>query len=383
MKNFVLYNPTKLIFGAGQIAAISREIPQGAKVLMTYGGGSIKANGVYDQVKQALAGFSVLEFGGIEPNPCYETIMNAVALARAEKVDFLLAVGGGSTLDGTKFIAAAIGYEGDPWEILQGARPKTAVPLGSVMTLPATGSEMNCGAVVSRKTSLEKLPFSSPLVFPRFSVVDPETTYSLPPRQIANGVVDAFVHVMEQYLTYPADAPIQDRFAEGILQTLLEVGPKTLAEPKDYSARSSMVFSATMALNGLIGVGVPQDWMTHMIGHELTVLHGLDHAQTLAIVLPNLLWVQRDSKREKLLQYADRIWGLREGGEAQRIEQAIIRTRSFFEAMGNPTHLSDYGLGDDCFDEIVRRFKGRNMLPGGERRDLDEAKLRQVLAMCR
>lgn len=383
MKNFVLYNPTKLIFGAGQIAAVAREIPQGAKVLMTYGGGSIKANGVYDQVKKALEGFTVLEFGGIEPNPCYETLMNAVALARAEKVDFLLAVGGGSTLDGTKFISAAIGFEGDPWGILQGGRPKSAVPLGSVMTLPATGSEMNCGAVISRKSSLEKLPFSSPLVFPRFSVVDPETTYSLPPRQIANGVVDAFVHVMEQYLTFPADAPIQDRFAEGILQTLLEVGPRTLADPEDYSARSNMVFSATMALNGLIGVGVPQDWMTHMIGHELTILHGLDHAQTLAIVLPNLMWVQRDSKREKLLQYADRIWGLREGGEAQRIEQAIIKTRSFFESMGNPTHLSDYSLGDDSFDEIVRRFKGRNMLPGGEKRDLDEAKLRQILAMCR
>jgi len=383
MKNFVLYNPTKLIFGAGQIAALAREIPEGAKVLMTYGGGSIKSNGVYDQVKSALAGFTVLEFGGIEPNPCYETLMNAVALARAEKVDFLLAVGGGSTLDGTKFISAAIGFEGDPWEILQGGRPKTAVPLASVMTLPATGSEMNNGAVISRKSTLEKFAFSSPLVFPRFSVVDPEVTYSLPPRQIANGVVDAFVHVVEQYLTYPADAPIQDRFAEGILQTLLEVGPRTLADPKDYSARSNMVFSATMALNGLIGVGVPQDWMTHMIGHELTILHGLDHAQTLAIVLPNLLWVQRDSKREKLLQFAERIWNIREGSEAQRIEQAIIKTRAFFESMGNPTHLSDYGLGDDSFDEIVRRFKGRNMLPCGEKRDLDEARLRQILAMCR
>jgi NADP-dependent alcohol dehydrogenase len=383
MQNFVLYNPTKLIFGAGQIEAVGREIPKEAKVLMTYGGGSIKANGVYEQVKNALAGHTVLEFGGIEPNPCYETLMNAVHLARAEKVDFLLAVGGGSTLDGTKFIAAAIPFEGDPWEILRGARPKTAMPLASVMTLPATGSEMNCGAVISRKSTLEKFAFSSPMVFPRFSVVDPETTYSLPPRQITNGVVDAFVHVLEQYLTYPADAPIQDRFAEGILQTLLEVGPRTLADPKDYSARSNMVFSATMALNGLIGVGVPQDWITHMIGHELTILHGLDHAQTLAIVAPNLMWVQRKTKWEKLLQFADRVWGIREGGEAQRVEQAIIKTRTFFESMGNPTHLSDYGLGDGSFDEIVRRFKGRNMLPCGEKKDLDEVKLREILAMCR
>jgi len=383
MKNFILYNPTKLIFGAGQIAAVAKEVPQDAKVLMTYGGGSIKANGVYEQVKKALGGRTVLEFGGIEPNPCYETLMKAVELARLEKVDFLLAVGGGSVLDGTKFIAAAVDFEGDPWAILQGVRPRTALPLGSVMTLPATGSEMNSGAVISKKATLEKFAFSNPLVFPKFSVVDPEVTYSLPPRQISNGVVDAFVHVLEQYLTYPADAPIQDRFAEGILQTLLEVGPRTLADPRDYSARSNMVFSATMALNGLIGMGVPQDWVTHMIGHELTILHGLDHAQTLAIVLPNLLWVQRDSKAEKLLQFAERIWNLREGSEAQRIEQAIIKTRAFFEAMGNPTHLSDYGIGDDCFDEIVRRFKGRNMLPCGEKRDLDEGRLRQILAMCR
>nr|WP_320133837.1 iron-containing alcohol dehydrogenase [uncultured Holophaga sp.] len=383
MKNFVLYNPTRLFFGAGQIAAVGREIPKGAKVLMTYGGGSIKANGVYEQVIQALDKHTVLEFGGIEPNPCYETLIKAVELAREEKVDFLLAVGGGSTLDGTKFISAAVNFEGDPWDILKGARPQVALPLGSVMTLPATGSEMNSGAVISRKSTLEKFAFSSPLVFPRFSVVDPEVTYSLPPRQIANGVVDAFVHVMEQYLTYPADAPIQDRFAEGILQTLLESGPKTLADPADYTARANVVFSATMALNGLIGVGVPQDWSTHLIGHELTVLVGLDHAQTLAIVMPNLLWVQRDSKREKLLQYAERVWGVREGGEAQRIEEAIIRTRGFFESMGNPTHLSDYSLDGDCFDEIVRRFKGRNMLPCGEKRDLDEARLRQILAMCR
>jgi NADP-dependent alcohol dehydrogenase len=260
---------------------------------------------------------------------------------------------------------------------------KVAIPYGTVLTLPATGSEMNAGAVVSRQTTQEKLVFSSPLLYPKFSIVDPETTYSLPPRQIANGVVDAFVHVVEQYVTIPSKAPLQDRFAEGILRTLIEDGPKTLANPMDYDARCSVVWCATMALNGLIGCGVPQDWSTHMMGHELTALHGLDHAQTLAILLPNLLWVQRESKRAKLVQYAESVWDLREGKEDARIEQAIIRTRAFFESMGNPTHLSDYSLGSEHFEEIVARLESRKMLPMGEKKDLDAEKIREVLALAR
>ena len=382
--NFTFFNPVRLLFGAGQISSLSREIPKGAKVLMTYGGGSIKMNGVYDQVRRALIDFEVVEFGGIEANPLFETLMRAVEVVQRENIDFLLAVGGGSVLDGTKFISAAARFEGDPWTLLSRHMPvKDAVPYGTVLTLPATGSEMNSGAVVSRKMTREKLSFSSPLLFPKFSIVDPETTYSLPPRQVANGVVDAFVHVVEQYVTVPSKAPLQDRFSEAILRTLLEDGPRTLANPMDYDARSSFVWCATMALNGLIGCGVPQDWATHQIGHELTAFHGLDHGQTLAILLPNLLWVQRDSKREKLLQYAERVWDLREGSEAGRIEQAIISTRAFFEKMGCPTHLSDYSVGSEHFEEIVARLEGRGMIPMGEKKNLDAARVREVLAMAR
>ena len=384
MFNFTFYNPVRLLFGAGQISALSREVPKGAKVLMTYGGGSIKANGVYEQVHKALIDFDVIEFGGIEPNPTYETLMGAVEAVRREQADFLLAVGGGSVLDGTKFIAAAARFEGDPWTLLTRRMPvKEAMPYGTVLTLPATGSEMNSGAVVSRQSTQEKLAFGSPLLYPKFSIVDPETTYSLPPRQVGNGVVDAFVHVTEQYLTAPSRAPLQDRFAEGILRTLIEDGPRTLAHPMDYDARCSFVWCATMALNGLIGCGVPQDWATHMIGHELTAYHGLDHARTLAILLPNLLWVQRESKREKLLQYAERVWDLKGGTEAARIEQAIIQTRAFFESLGCPTHLSDYSVGSEHFEDIVIRLEARKMLPMGERKNLDAAKVREVLALAR
>jgi NADP-dependent alcohol dehydrogenase len=288
MKNFEFQNPVKILFGKGQIAGITKEIPADAKILITYGGGSIKTNGVYEQVQQALAGRTVYEFGGIEPNPQLETLMRAVEMARTEKIDFLLAVGGGSVLDGTKFVAAAIPFEGDPWDILSKQAPiHSALPLGAVMTLPATGSEMNTFFVITKAATQEKLAAASPNVYPRFSVLDPTTTFSLPARQIGNGIVDAFTHTMEQYLTFPANAPLQDRMAEGILKTLMEEGPKTLANPSDYEARANVMWCATMALNGLIGVGVPQDWSTHEIGHELTALYGLDHAQTLAVVLPS------------------------------------------------------------------------------------------------
>jgi len=384
MFNFTFHNPVRLIFGKGQIAALSTELPKGAKVLVIYGGGSIKRNGVYEQVRQALTGFEVLEFGGIEPNPAYETLMKAVALVRREQVTFLLAVGGGSVLDGTKFIAAAVPFQGEPWNILSKQAPVTAaMPWGSVLTLPATGSEMNTAAVISRTITHEKLAFLSPLVYPVFSVVDPETTYSLPPRQVANGVVDAFVHVMEQYCTFPVAAPLQDRLAEGILRTLIEDGPRTLADPTNYDARASLVWCATMALNGLIAQGVPQDWSTHTIGHEITAYHNLDHARTLACLLPNLLWVQRASKREKLIQFAERVWDVREGSPEARAEAGIVRMRAFFESLGVSTYLSDYQIGTEHFEHIVARLESRGVLPLGEKKDLDATKLRQILAMAR
>lgn len=383
MENFAFYNPVKILFGKGQIANIAAEIPVDAKILVTYGGGSIKTNGVYEQVKAALTGRTFLEFGGIEANPHLETLLKAVELIRAEGVNFLLAVGGGSVVDGTKFIAAAVPFDGDPWDILAKHAPiKAAIPFGAVLTLPATGSEMNTSSVVTKWETQEKLFFSSPLVFPKFSVLDPETTFSLPPRQVSNGIVDAFTHVMEQYLTYPVNAPLQDRMAESILQTLIEEGPKTLLDLRDYESRANVMWCATMALNGLIGVGVPQDWATHMIGHELTALHGLDHAQTLAIVLPNMLTIKRDRKREKLLQYAERVWGLVDGDEDVRIDRAIQKTRDFFESVGVHTKLSDYGVGLDVIPLITDRFEKRGFVALGEHQDVTPKVVEQILALC-
>ncbi len=306
--------------------------------------------------------------------------MKAVEMGREEKIDFLLAVGGGSVADGTKLIAAAIPFEGDPWDIVRGkAKPASAVPFGCVLTLPATGSEMNCGAVITRRETKEKLSFRHPSVYPKFSVLDPEFTYSLPPKQVANGIVDTFVHVAEQYLTLPANAAIQDRFSEGIFRVLLEEGPKTLANPTDYNSRANLMWAATMGLNGLIGCGVPQDWATHWIGHELTAFFGLDHAQTLAVVLPNLLWSLRDPKRQKLLQYARRVWGIHDGNDDEAIERAIVSTRAFFEHLGLPTHLAELGITTDCSEEMIVRFQARGMLPMGESKSLDEIKIKEIL----
>ena len=375
MNNFTLHTPTKILFGQGQIAQQREQLPSDARVMITYGGGSVVRSGLLEQIRSELAGFTLFEFGGIEPNPAYETLMGAVELARAERVDFLLAVGGGSVLDGTKFIAAAAHYDlaKDPWHILEtvGSEVRSAIPLGSVLTLPATGSEMNMGAVITRRSSGDKVHFFSPFVMPRFAVLDPVLTYTLPERQVANGVVDAFVHIVEQYLTYPVNAKVQDRFAEGLLLTLIEEGPKALAEPHNYEVRANIMWSATMALNGLIGAGVPQDWATHMLGHELTALHGLDHAQTLAAVLPALLQAKRKQKHAKLLQYAERVWGLRSGSEAERIDDAIAATRDFFERMGVKTRLRDYGLKDLGIDTLIGKLGEHGMSRLGEHGDID------------
>ncbi|MFM5142605.1 alcohol dehydrogenase [Aeromonas veronii] len=375
MNNFTLHTPTKILFGQGQIAQLREQLPSGARVMITYGGGSVVRSGLLEQIRNELAGMTLFEFGGIEPNPAYETLMGAVELARAERVDFLLAVGGGSVLDGTKFIAAAAHYDPakDPWHILEtvGSEVRSAIPLGSVLTLPATGSEMNMGAVITRRSSGDKVHFFSPFVMPRFAVLDPVLTYTLPERQVANGVVDAFVHIVEQYLTYPVNAKVQDRFAEGLLLTLIEEGPKALAEPHNYEVRANIMWSATMALNGLIGAGVPQDWATHMLGHELTALHGLDHAQTLAVVLPALLQAKRKQKHAKLLQYAERVWGLNSGSEAERIDDAIAATRDFFERMGVKTRLRDYGLKDLGIDTLIGKLGEHGMTRLGEHSDID------------
>ena len=384
MNNFTYFNPTRIHFGKGQIAKLAEEIPADAKVLITYGGGSIKKNGVLDQVHAALAGRSFQEFGGIEANPHFETLMQAVAVVKAESIDYILAVGGGSVIDGSKFIAAAARYEGDAWEILQtyGSKIGDAVPLGTVLTLAATGSEMNNGAVITKAETQDKLFFFSPFVQPRFSILDPETTYTLPARQIANGVVDAFVHTLEQYTTYPVKAKVQDRFAEGLLRTLIEEGPAALANPQDYDVRANLMWTATMALNGTLSTGVPTDWATHMIGHELTALYGLDHAQTLAIVQTAVWEHKLASKQAKLAQYAERVFDVREGSEASKAQAAIEQTERFFAAMGNPPRLSAYGLGEEVIEAVAAKLIAHGHVALGEHADITPEDAKAILRLA-
>ena len=380
MDNFKFYNPVKILFGKGTISKTGEEIPQGAKILLTYGGGSIFKNGVYNQVKESVRDFEVIEFGGIEPNPHYETLMKAVEIVKKEKIDFLLSVGGGSVLDGTKFIAAAVYHKGsDPWDILTRVAPvEKAMPIGAVLTLPATGSEMNGNSVVTRAEFQEKLSFGSELVMPKFSVLDPEVIFSLPDRQVSNGIVDAFVHVIEQYLTYPVNSPIQDRFAESILQTLIEEGPRVLANRTDYDSAANFMWSATMALNGLIAVGVPQDWATHMIGHELTAFHGIDHGQTLCIVLPGIMKVMANQKKEKIIQLGERVFNVQGKTDDQKIENTIAAVVNFFESVGVPTRLPNYGVQADTIDRICKRFEKRGYKLG-EKGNIGPKEIRLIL----
>lgn len=367
MQNFVYSNPTEILFGKGMVREIAGRIPKEQAVLFLYGGGSIKSNGVYEQVKAALKAHRVVEFGGIEANPLFETCLRAVELAKKERAGFILAVGGGSVLDASKFIAAAVCFRGtDPWEILRlhGENVQAALPIGTVLTLPATGSEANGNSVISRKATQEKLPFYSKYVYPKFSVLDPETTFSLPVRQLRNGIVDAFVHVMEQYMTYPAHAALQDRMAEAVLKTLIEGAPAVLKKPKDYEARATFMWSATMALNTLIGCGVPQDWSTHMIGHELTAFYGLDHAETLAIVLPGVWQYKLTAKRKKLEQYAQRVWGVKTAKEA------MLKTEAFFHSLKMPTRFGDYKISaKEAAQKVRERFAGRDSV-FGEHKDI-------------
>ncbi|MDR2173183.1 MAG: iron-containing alcohol dehydrogenase [Burkholderiales bacterium] len=382
MHLFSYHNPTTLFFGKGQIIAVRRAIPEKHKVLVLYGGGSVKKNSVLDQVRAALSKHTFTEFGGIEPNPSYETLMSAVELARREGIDYLLAVGGGSVIDGAKFIAAAVPFEGkDPWDIVEKHALVTKVlPLSCVLTLPAAGSESNNGAVISHTAKGVKLPFFHPLLYPAFAVLDPTTTYTLPLKQIGNGVVDAFVHVAEQYLTAPAQAFVQDYYAEGLLKTLLEIGPQTLQHPLDYEARANFMWVANQALNGLIGVGVPQDWSTHMIGHELTAMYGFDHAQTLAAIFPHNLRVRRKAKRAKLLQYAQRVWHIPANTDEEKaIDMAIDKTAAFFESMGLKSSLAKLGVEREVIEKLPTRLQEHGLTALGEHGEVTPVVVKQIL----
>jgi NADP-dependent alcohol dehydrogenase len=383
MKNFEFVNPVKIYFGKDQISKLALELIPYQKIMLVYGRGSIKTNGIYKQIKTALHDKDIVEFQGVEPNPVYETLMKAVELARHEKVDFLLAAGGGSVIDGTKFIAAAIKYEiGDPWNIVaKNEKISDAVKFGTVLTLPATGSEMNSGAVITRKSCNEKLAFGSPLLFPVFSILDPETMYSLPDSQIANGIVDAFIHVTEQYLTYDMNAAVQDAWAVSLLNVLKTEGPKVLKNRNDYDANANLMWAACMALNGLLTAGVFTDWSTHMIGHEITALYGVDHAKTLAIVLPGVLMVMKDDKREKLIHYANNVWNIFGEDADDVISQAIFKTEDFFKSLGIGVRLSDYNIPVEAIDLICEKLENKNYTKLGEKRNINTALVREILVL--
>ncbi len=386
MLNFELYNPVNYVFGKGQIAKLTELVPSNTKILIAYGGGSIFKNGVYDQVKAALPNHDIVEFGGIEPNPRFETLMKAVEIIRAEKIGFILAVGGGSVIDGVKFISAAVNFEGDEADILKKRilfkDVSKVIPFGTVLTLPATGSEMNSGAVVTIEATQEKLTLGGSALFPVFSIVDPTVITSLPKRQLQNGVVDAFTHVMEQYLTYTHDALLQDRISESILQTLIEIGPDVVENPNDYKLASNFVWSATMALNGLIQKGVPSDWATHMIGHELTALYEIDHARTLAIIGPNLYRVMFDTKKDKLAQYGQRVWNVQGNSTEEIAEKAIEKTVEFFHKMGMKTKISENAENiEKTADFIVNRFEERGWKAMGEKQNITLEKVRAIVEM--
>lgn len=386
MLNFDYRNPTHIVFGKDRIAELDQLIPANARVMVTYGGGSVKRFGTLDKVLAALGSRTVVEFGGIEANPNYETLAKAAEIAHQESIDFLLAVGGGSVMDGTKFIALATKFVGDTSSLLfHGFAPvpvdaKDVLPLGTIATLPATGSEMNAFGVISYQGG--KFPVNHPSIYPTFSMLDPTLTFSLPKIQVANGVVDAFVHVLEQYATYPVDGRVQDRMAEGIMRTLIEIGPITVAEPENYQARANLMWSATSALNGMIAVGVPFDWTTHMIGHELTALFHIDHAQTLAAVLPSVWRVRKAQKHAKLLQYAERVWDISEGDENSRVEQAIAKTEAFFQQVGLKTRLRDYDIAREQINDIVNALETHGMTALSESGDLGLDVSREILEMA-
>ena len=381
MENFIFQNPVKLIMGKGMIARLAKEIPSDKRIMITFGGGSVKKNGVYDQVKEALKNHFTVEFWGIEPNPAIETLRKAIALGKEEKVDYLLAVGGGSVIDGTKLISAGILYDGDAWDLVLAGRPVThTVPLSTVLTIPATGSEMNNGAVISRRETHEKYPFYAD--YPVFSILDPTVTFSLPDFQIACGLADTFVHVMEQYMTKSNESYLMDRWSESILRTLVQIAPLIKENKQDYHLMSEFMMSATMALNGFIAMGVSQDWATHMIGHELTALHGMTHGQTLAIVFPGTLRTLADKKRDKILQYGERIWGVTSGVPSARIALTIDKTEEFFKSLGLKTRLGEAGIGDDTIEEIARRFDERGAA-FGEDGDVTGEVARRILQNCK
>ncbi|HCC85147.1 MAG: Fe-dependent oxidoreductase, alcohol dehydrogenase [Proteiniphilum acetatigenes] len=379
MNNFIFQNPTKLVFGKGQIARLAELLPDNINLMLTFGGGSITRNGVYDQVKEALKGRNYTEFWGIEPNPRVETLRKAIQVGKDNNINYLLAVGGGSVLDGTKLIAAGIADEMDAWEIVKQGVAKRQIPFASVMTVPATGSEMNGAAVISCDETQEKYGFSGS--YPQFSILDPEVTYSLSEYQIACGLADAYTHVLEQYMTTPGQSRLMDRWAEGILLSIKEIAPAIKENPKDYDLMADYMLAATLALNDFIRMGITQDWSTHQIGHELTALHGITHGHSLAIVMPGTLRVLKEQKKEKLMQYGERIFGITQGTEDTRVNKAIEMTEQFYRSLGLTTRLSEVGIGKNTIETIATRFNERGAA-FGEKGNVTGDVTREILLSC-
>ena len=376
MNNFEITTPTTIVFGKDQLPRISQLLRSQAidgKVIVLYGGGSIEKSGFLDQLKAELSDLELHFFKGIEANPEYSTLMKAVDYIREHRIGYMLAVGGGSVIDGAKFISGAVNYEGDPWDVLNqvpGSAFTSAVPFGCILTIPATGSESNSGAVISRSELKEKRTMGGPLFFPKFALLDPSFVATLPKRQIANGVIDAYTHTMEQYLTFKGENLLQERYAEGILSTLIEIGEKVLENPADYDLAANLMWCANQALNGVLRCGVTTDWATHMIGHELTALHGIDHAQSLAIIAPRLYEVKFESKKAKLAQYGKRVWNL-EGSDDQIARKAITKTEEFFHKLSVKTRISEYTSDYHETAKIIHdRFVQRGWLGLGENKDL-------------
>ncbi|MDQ2192235.1 iron-containing alcohol dehydrogenase [Vibrio anguillarum] len=375
---FTYVNPTLIHFGQGQISAISQVIPTDQKVLVIYGGGSIKKNGVYDQVVSALTDHQWVEFSGVEANPTKETLDKAVAIVKEQDIDFILAVGGGSVIDGSKYVAATAKYDGDGWDIMVGKHQVTeATPIGAILTLPATGSESNMGAVITKAQTQDKLAFMAPAVQPKFAVLDPDVMKSLPERQLINGIVDAWVHVCEQYLTLPTNAMVQDGYAETLLKNLLVLGQQYDQRDND-GWRANLMWTANQALNGLIGTGVPQDWATHMIGHEFTALWHVDHARSLAIVQPSLLRNQLENKRAKLEQMGKNVFGLNQTSDlALRTIDAI---EAFYHSLNVPTQFADHNSSKQAaIDAVIAQLNAHGMLVLGEQQAITLEKSREIL----
>ena len=367
-------NPTQIEFGKGKISVISELIPKESKVFVVYGGGSIKKNGVYNQVKDALKGYTWCEFGGIEPNPTKETLDKAVAFGQKNSIDYILAVGGGSVVDGCKYIASSYYYDGDGWDILEGKYSAIKAPkIGVILTLAATGSESNTGAVITKAQTKEKRFFHSQFSYPQFAILDPDVLKSLNDRQLVNGIVDSFVHTCEQYLTQPHGYMAQDYYAEGLLRGLNELAQTY--NTKDDVWYANLMWMANQALNGLIGLGVPQDWGTHFIGHELSGLYNIDHARTLAVIQPSLLRELVDEKQQKLLQMGQNVFGLNNPSP----EDVIVKIEELYSSLDIDLNLSSYTDDKNIKNKVTTLLEKHGFTQFGDRGTINKKVVENIL----